>query len=309
MSFSVPIDLSLIVSTRDRSTDVLRFLESLQASVVNPGRSWELILVNNGSRDDTETVARRFAAGARFPCQVISEMRPGKSAALNAAMKLARGRIFAFTDDDIIVTPNWLDSIVEHLDRTTGIDCVGGMVQLYNAADAPISVRLSTRAQTIGLGEFAANNIPVGGNNMAIRASACAEIGGFDEVLGPGRRIAAAEDLDYLYRLLRSGRKLAYFPDIMVFHNHGRRTQQQVERTRSAYLIGRGAFYAKYIRAGDRTVLRWAWWECSSLLGWNWLKAPFSTQSRESLSFLRSLIRGALLYLREMLRSRASRTA
>jgi GT2 family glycosyltransferase len=87
----------------------------------------------------------------------------------------------------------------------------------------------------------------------------------FDPRLGPGARIPAIEDLDLLYRVFRRDLKICYVPDVLVYHNHGRTTDLQIEALNRNYVIGRGAFYCKHILRGDSRILRMAYWEVSSL--------------------------------------------
>ncbi|HEY8507273.1 MAG TPA: glycosyltransferase family 2 protein [Steroidobacteraceae bacterium] len=303
------MQVSVIVSTRDRAADLARLLQSLSRCQVGPGREWELVLVDNGSSDDTPRVIEEFARTSPFRIVALREPRSGKSNALNTALAHARGAILAFTDDDVIVTPDWIERIIDTFGQRPDLACAGGMVRLFNPEDAAISIRLATEEQTVDLSNFSADCIPVMGCNMAVRADVCRQLGMFDPLLGPGCPIPAAEDLDFLYRLVRAGYRIGYVPSITVLHNHGRRTAQQLDRLRANYLMGRGAFYAKQILARDRLVMRWARWECVPLLGWHWLGAFVSARSRRCLGALGWITRGAWRYLTCSMRQTAGRTA
>lgn len=183
-------------------------------------------------------------------------------------------------------------------DRHPDIDCIGGRVELFNPADADIAVRRSTQWQVVDLANFDESNIPIIGCNMAMRAEALRSVGPFDTALGPGSAVGVSEDVDILYRLLRAGRRIAYAPELLVHHNHGRRTAAEVERCHDGYVLGRGGLYAKYALRRDTHILRHAYWELRSLAasiaghGWS------SGESRGSRRALRLLARGALRYLR-----------
>jgi GT2 family glycosyltransferase len=73
------------------------------------------------------------------------------------------------------------------------------------------------------------------------------------------------EDLDLLYRAFRKKVRTVYSPDVLVYHNHGRTTDAQIQALNHRYVVGRGAFYCKHILAGDGNVLKMAYWEFSSL--------------------------------------------
>jgi GT2 family glycosyltransferase len=101
---------------------------------------------------------------------------------------------------------------------------------------------------------------------MSIRRTVLDAVGEFDPFLGPGSRIGAVmEDLDLLYRVFREKFKIVYSPDVLVYHNHGRTTDTQIQALNHRYVVGRGAFYCKHILGGDRNVLKMAYWEFSSL--------------------------------------------
>src|ERR1700722_323194 len=100
------MDISLIVCTRDRCRKLTHHLESLRRITFE--RRWEIIIVDNGSVDETAAVLHEFIRTA--PTEVTSkfEPRPGKSNALNTAITIARGEIVVFTDDDCYPAQDFL---------------------------------------------------------------------------------------------------------------------------------------------------------------------------------------------------------
>ena len=103
------------------------------------------------------------------------------------------------------------------------------------------------------------------GCNFMANAATLRDLGGFDERLGAGSRAMSAEDFDLFYRMLRARLRLAYEPAIELFHAHGRRTKEQLIGLTRAYMLGRGAWYAKQAMRGDRTAVRGAYWELRGL--------------------------------------------
>jgi GT2 family glycosyltransferase len=87
-------------------------------------------------------------------------------------------------------------------------------------------------------------------NNVVMSRSAVLEFGAFDE------RFETAEDNDLCYRWLKAGRRLRFEPRLAVWH-HDWRTPAQMRRLYHAYWRGAGVFYAKHLRAGDMTMLRY----------------------------------------------------
>jgi GT2 family glycosyltransferase len=290
------MELSVVVSTHNRASDLARFLDSMSRMKPLSRGDWEVVVVDNNSSDDTKAVVARAAAAAPERVRYVFEGRQGKSRGLNAGLATVRGRIVAFTDDDAIVRPEWAQSIVEFFDRNPDAMCVGGKVELFNPEDAPTSTRTMTEPQVIGIDEFDVTCIQIIGCNMALRKEVLSGTGAFDIDIGPGTKFAAAEDLDYLYRVIKNGYKSHYEPSIGIFHNHGRRSKADLERLAFNYLTGRGAFYWKHAIRGDRRVMRYAYWEMRSYLGFKSLRAPFDANVRKQLNYLRLLVRGALRY-------------
>jgi GT2 family glycosyltransferase len=100
---------------------------------------------------------------------------------------------------------------------------------------------------------------------MALRRSLAQRIGWFDERFGAGAVFQGAEDTDYLYRAHRAGVAIEYVPDMIVYHQHGRKWREQITRLNHAYDFGNGAFYAKHMRRDPR-VLRYGWWDLKACL-------------------------------------------
>lgn len=286
------MDLSIVVSSKNRRDDVLRLLESLQSIQVSPGREWELVFVDNDSSDDTAEVVREFQPRSRYPLKYLLERGLGKSRGVNAGIRLAQGRYIALTDDDAIVPPEWVERTIDFLDANEGTGCVGGQVRPFSPGIANLSIRVSEQPEHVDADTFAVTSIPVIGCNMTFRRGVFEKIGLFDVDLGPGTWARSAEDLDLLYRVIQAGFRITYEPSIWLFHNHERREGPQVESVRDGYRLGRGAYYAKFILAGDRRVLRWAYWECRN---------QFARRDAQGWKTLRLLAKGMIGY---MLRSR-----
>jgi len=105
-SQSDKVEVTAIICTRNRATQLSQVLESASHLVVPPGLSWEFIVVDNGSSDNTADVVRRYAG--RLPLRIVREEIPGLSNARNRGVAEARGDYICWTDDDVRLDPNWL---------------------------------------------------------------------------------------------------------------------------------------------------------------------------------------------------------
>lgn len=192
--------LSVVISSRDRARELARCLWSLA-----PERSelHEVIVVDDGSTDDTATVA---AAGE---CTVVRlPRRMGICVARNAGAARATGELLAFIDDDTEVEPGWASGLRRAFGSGAGL--IGGRIK------APPPRTLAARYR--GLSEphdMQGRNgfLPfVCGANFAIRTEIFRSLGGFDE------RLPSSEDLDLSFRVQLAGYRVAFAPEASLVH-------------------------------------------------------------------------------------------
>jgi GT2 family glycosyltransferase len=169
--------------------------------------NFEIIVVNDGSTDATEEIARAFGV------RLITTENRGLSSARNAGLEVATGGIVAYIDDDAYPDPHWLTYLAASFMNTSHVAAGGpnmppagdGVVAECVAAapGGPIHVLLSDRE---------AEHIP--GCNMAFRRDALLAIGGFD----PQFRVAG-DDVDICWRLQERGWTLGFSPAAAVWHH------------------------------------------------------------------------------------------
>lgn len=180
----------------------------------------------------------------------------GKPTACNKAVAAANGAILALTDDDCVVPANWLARMEVALSRCPRVAAVCGGVsaaphdpcQGFVPTFTPERPRLH---RSVWLA-FQAEGL---GANMVVRAQAIREIGGFDEILGPGAPVGSGSDSDILFRLLSRGHWILHLPEPAVIH-HGIRTWGREARRRMwTYAMSTGAISAKHLRCLDVAFL------------------------------------------------------
>jgi hypothetical protein len=235
------MDLSLVVCTRNRCRQLARCLESV--GCITFARPWELIVVDNGSSDETAATIREFAARACFPVRYVFEPKPGLGNARNSGVAMAGGAIVAFTDDDCYPAPDFLARIWSAFaDQSVGY--ITGRILLYDPTDEPMTIRVSTTPLTFPAKSFI-NAGTVSGANIAFRRSVLDKIGGFDPLFGTGS-LFSAEDLDAAGRASLLGWRGEYRPEVVVSHHHGRKAAD-IPRLVKAYGIGIGAYNMKIL--------------------------------------------------------------
>lgn len=273
------VDLSLVVTTRNRAERLPDTLEQL--SGIRSDRKWELILVDNGSTDETASVIAEFSNQAPVPVQSPFEPEPGLGRALNAGVRQARGAVVATTDDDCYPRSDYVDAVLSVFERHQ-VGYMGGRVLLHDETDARVSVFEGEEPLLLPSGYFPYPGF-VGGGNLAFRRTVFDQIGGFDPDLGVGTPFPC-EDIDFCARASAVGWHGGYFPEPTVYHAHGRQPGQEEEQLGRSYARARGAYYAKTLL--DCPTLRWSclkWWY------WSLSSTPFAYTWREAVSALRYL--------------------
>lgn len=224
--------------------------------------SMELVVVDNGSTDQTQEVFRAIASQLPMPARILFEGKPGLSAARNAALRATVADVIVFTDDDCLPQADWAVALCAAFDRLDAPGILGGRVELFNPLDLPMTINRSRVAQRIDSPTMDLSSFM--GCNLALSRDVVERVGKFDESLGAGARFVSAEDWDYIYRALCAGFPLLYCPEMVVFHNHGRRTLGERARLMRGYAIGAGALYCKHWKLGNRLGLKNFFWAAAA---------------------------------------------
>jgi GT2 family glycosyltransferase len=257
MPDSSTIDVSVVLCTYNRATLLAQALAQLNEAAARAESSVEIIVVDNNSRDDTKAVVSAASRALPVPVRYVLETKQGLSFARNRGIQVSKGAVIAFTDDDCIVDPDWISALWREFAASPDVAVLGGRVDLYTSEDKPVSIRpLASRVRYTDPGQIYSLII---GCNLAVRREAATIIGQFDPALG-GTKGVTADDIEFVYRALRHGFGVVFSPAPRVFHNHGRRSPEELRELGRSYTRGKGAFFCKYLLKGDRTILRHAWW-------------------------------------------------
>jgi len=249
-------DVTVVVGTRDRPEMVRGCLNRLRR-LGYP--RLEFILVDNAPSDDSTRKVFDEVVGSDSRFRYLREPKPGVASARNCGLRAATGSLIAFTDDDVLVDLDWIRALATvfrdpAVAGVTGLICtasIDGPSERYFDARAGWAIGFRPAAYRIGgdtdHGIFPYSPGSFGATaNFAARTAVLRELGGFDELLGPGTRAAGGEDLDLFVRIILSGWTLAYEPSVMVWHQH-RADLDSLRRQMFVYGTGLSAFLTKHL--------------------------------------------------------------
>jgi glycosyltransferase involved in cell wall biosynthesis len=249
--------VTVVICTRNRAAVLDRCLATIAG--ISGGDRADVLVVDNGSTDETDAVVDRWAA--MMPqLRSVCEPRTGLSHARNTALDHARGDVVAFLDDDVLVDAGWLDGLIDAYRRRPGIAGVAGRVELDWPDGRPswLPERREVWFARLDLGTdsrlLADDEYPVGAN-MSVRRELARAAGGFDPGLGySGTQLLGNEERDFFARIRRAGHSLAYEPACHVVHVVGGARVTRRYLFRRLYAQGRGDVRAdkELVRAGRR---------------------------------------------------------
>ena len=209
----------MIICTRNRASYLADAIRSIQEQDF-PSNAFEIVIVDNGSTDDTRQVVPSFG-GMGIPCVYVSEPVLGLPRARNTGARASRGEILAYIDDDALAERDWLKELAAAYQEVAEKPViVGGKSELLWEGERPSwitdellpylsdNTHLGEVERVLGEGEY-----PVG-VNMSIRREQLQKYGGFDTSLRP----YGNDEVELCQRLRASGGEVVYVPQARVRH-------------------------------------------------------------------------------------------
>ena len=227
------VDISVIICTHNRAFLLPIVLSSLEKTELPENTEIDLVIVDNASSDNTFQVITAHAKNSKFKVTPLKESKKGKTFALNTAIKIAKGELLAFVDDDHIVSPGYFRAIRSALANYPDFNLFCGRITpnwdgteppwIHDDTRYPIrpfpipNFNMGDRVLEVQLdkGMF----IP-GAGNLVIKRLVIKNIGLFSEEFGPkGHNLQGGEDLEFIMRALKHGERLMYIPEILQYHH------------------------------------------------------------------------------------------
>jgi glucosyl-dolichyl phosphate glucuronosyltransferase len=219
---SASFDVTVVLCTYNRCRLLAGALESIAKSELADSVTWEVLIVDNNSTDQTREVVQGFCH--RYPerLRYVFEPKQGLSFARNTGVEHSRGKLLVFTDDDVTVEPTWLQNLTAALHNREWAGAGGRTLpaQKFTPPAWLPSWGASVICAHFDLGDRPLElKEPPYGANMAFRRSMFAKYGGFRIDLGrDGKDNIGSEDTEFGRRLMAAGERLGYEPTAIVHH-------------------------------------------------------------------------------------------
>jgi glycosyltransferase involved in cell wall biosynthesis len=193
----------VVVATHGRAPLLTRLVDALERQESAP--SFEVILVDDGSPDDTWSTIERLEQTARVTVRGVRLARQsGPAAARNAGWRATSSPRIVFTDDDCVPQPGWLRTLADGLEEA---DIAQGVTRPDPAQRHLLGAFSRTMEVTSETGYYQTCNV-------AYRRAVLERVGGFDDDLRQ-----AGEDIELATRALASGARTSFHEDALVHHD------------------------------------------------------------------------------------------
>ncbi|MGA9391965.1 MAG: glycosyltransferase [Candidatus Sulfotelmatobacter sp.] len=201
------LTVSIIIPTFNGGSRICQCLDALLTK--SPTRNLEVLVVNDGSTDNTPDVVGRYS-GARL----ISQLNAGPAAARNHGAREARGVIILFTDDDCVPMSDWVDAMIEPF-RDPEVVGAKGVYRTHQKSLVARFVQIEYEDRYRLMSGYSSIDF-VDTYSAAFRRDRFLEIGGYDTLFP----LACAEDVELSYRMSARGWKMKFAPKAVVYHTH-----------------------------------------------------------------------------------------
>lgn len=221
----IKLEISVVICTYNRALYLPRALESLYNQQISK-EQYEVIVVNNNSLDNTETVCNEFISTHQDAHFIyLNEPIQGASYARNTGASIAQSPLLCFMDDDAIAHPNYLSLIIDFFKNHPDAGGLGGRIIPKYIPSEPkwmshfVSSLVGNFDYSKEICVFSPNKYPLE-SNMIIKREDFNLVNGFNTALPgvKGTLRIGGEGKEFFLKLKALGKTIYYHPDIIVDH-------------------------------------------------------------------------------------------
>jgi glucosyl-dolichyl phosphate glucuronosyltransferase len=212
------------ICTWNRANILIKTLERMLSLRIPDNVTWELLVVNNNSTDHTESVLDQYID--KLPLRKLFEPTPGKSNALNHAIREAKGDIILWTDDDVLIDSEWISAYVDAVEQWPDAVFFGGPIYPWFEGNPPewiqrVFTRIELAFAALNLGKepclFTQEKLPFGANLVFRTITQRQYL--YDTKLGPRpNKDMRGEETAVLKQMVSDGLKGRWVPGATVQH-------------------------------------------------------------------------------------------
>lgn len=249
------MDVSIIIPTLNRCELLCDAIESARDQMFLSER-YEIIVVDNGSTDDTREVVERLSQERSKPIRYVYQPRRGLHWARHAGAAAARSEILAYTDDDGAPTSGWVAALAQAFVET---DCA--------AAGGPVHVRWlseppwwATKVYTFAHIDYGPERLELTppratyGPSFAVRKSVLYDVGGFNPDTSVLDRLVGDGEVGLCRKIYAAGGKIVYEPGAIVYHQQDGASLTLSNMRHRLAQQGRFTAYADYKARRQSTI-------------------------------------------------------
>lgn len=227
------MDFTVIICTYNREKNLPACITALEQQNQVSHIQWEILIVDNNSSDDTQQRVLSLAEQSELNIRYAFEPQQGLNHARNRGMQESKGTYYAYIDDDITVSENWLYAMYHALTENDA-DAMGGRIHLDPTIQLPTWISKNPDMYGfLGYQDFGEQAMQVDGvkrypfgGNMAFNRRVIESVGFFNTQLGRKGEGTKKDELfkgaetDYFHRLAAvNNAKIGYTPDAIVYHH------------------------------------------------------------------------------------------
>jgi len=236
---SSDVRFSIVIPTYNRSGLLREVIEAL-IHQEDPGCAYEIIPVDNVSKDDTCQVVEELGQNSPVPIRYLYEPNPGSHYARNTGFKAAHGQILGLIDDDIIVAPDWVRKIVQAYDNP-GVSCAGSKITIRWINGSPPKWFEPFKG-VLGELDYGPDLIElhypqmIYAGNFSIRKEVLFRVGGYNPCNAPKDKLIGDGECGLCSKVYHLGGRIFWVPDAQAWHI------QDAERITLAYMRRRAKY-------------------------------------------------------------------
>lgn len=206
---------SIIVPTFNRCNELKELLESFKHQTIGK-KLFEVIIVDDGSTDDTENFLKEFTTSTDFEIRLLKQEHKGPGEARNLGMANAKGEYFVFIDSDCIADNNWLLACKNEIEinKPSAFGGPDKVLPNFSPLQKAIDYSMTSFITTGGIRGHSRKKISKyypRSFNMGVRADVVEKIGGMN-------KLRHGQDIEFSNRIISTGGKVSRIENAVVYH-------------------------------------------------------------------------------------------